>query len=1023
MNVLYVEDNSSDADLLKRALSRKAPQINLEWVTTCKEARAKLEACTPDRPLYDVLLTDMELPDGEGISLIPLLHEQNLPIAVVVITGMRSEEAAVVALKTGINDYVAKQGDYLSRLPNILETALHRYRTETTPHSRALRVLYAEHNASDIDITTLHFLRYAPYIHLETVSSADDVLKKMPSSGKDVRNVCDVLLVDCHLPHMNGIELLKELLEVRSLDLPIVVVAGHGNEESVIQAFRLGATDYVVKHPGYLHKLTGILENAFNRAQLAREQKTLKASEEYFRSLIENASDIIMVIDQNGAVRYASPSYERLLGFTSEEVTKAKAFSFLHPDDESSALHAIANTMADPYTTGPAIELRLRHKDGSWRYIESIGKVLKDPSGQPIVVVNLRDVTERKRTEEALRESEERYHTFINSTSDMVFLKDEYFRYVLVNKELTEFFEKKEEEIIGKTDFELMPEESAHNCRKTDMQALKSSSIVISEETIGDNSYETMKFSVRLSRDRTGVGGFIRDITERRETEAALFESETKYRKVVENSLAGFYIIQDNLFRFVNKRFSEILGYTYEEIVDILGPNDLAHAEDRGMVEENIRKRLSDGIDYIEYDFRALRKDGKVITLKALGSSILYNGKPAATGTLIDITKEKTLESQLRQAQKMEAIGILAGGVAHDFNNILTALTGYGTLLQLKLDKENPLRPYVDQILSASMKGANLTRSLLAFSRKQPITLNPVNLNNIIKGTEKLLKRLLTEDIILKTLLTSDNIMIMADPTQIDQILFNVVTNARDAMTKGGSLTIETKVVILDKEFVTVHGFGEQGKYALLSISDTGAGMDAAVKEHIFDPFFTTKEVGKGTGLGLSTTYGIVKQHKGYITVYSEPGIGTTFRIYLPLTSAAVETDTSSSESIRGGKETVLVAEDDKEVRHLIKNILVEFGYTIIEAKDGEDAINKFNKHKNIDLLILDSVMPKKNGKAVYDEVSATTPHIKVIFTSGYTRDVVLDKGIEDKKFDFIPKPLSPRELLEKVRKVLDKNR
>jgi DNA-binding NtrC family response regulator len=255
-----------------------------------KEARAKLEACTPDRPLYDVLLTDMELPDGEGISLIPLLHERNLPIAVVVITGMRSEEAAVVALKTGINDYVAKQGDYLSRLPNILETALHRYRTETTPHSRALHVLYAEHNASDIDITTLHFLRYTPYIHLETVSSANDVLKKMPSSGKDVRNVCDVLLVDCRLPHMNGIELLKELLEVRSLDLPVVVVAGHGNEESVIQAFRLGAMDYVVKHPGYLHELTGILENAFNRAQLAREQKTLKASEEYFRSLIENPS-------------------------------------------------------------------------------------------------------------------------------------------------------------------------------------------------------------------------------------------------------------------------------------------------------------------------------------------------------------------------------------------------------------------------------------------------------------------------------------------------------------------------------------------------------------------------------------------------------------------------------------------------------------------------------------------------------------------------------------------------------------
>jgi CheY-like chemotaxis protein len=319
------------------------------------------------------------------------------------------------------------------------------------------------------------------------------------------------------------------------------------------------------------------------------------------------------------------------------------------------------------------------------------------------------------------------------------------------------------------------------------------------------------------------------------------------------------------------------------------------------------------------------------------------------------------------------------------------------------------------------MKGAGLTKSLLAFSRKQPISLNPVNLNNIIKGTEKLLKRLLTEDIILKTLLTSDNIMIMADPTQIDQILFNMVTNARDAMPKGGSLTIETKAIILDKEFVTTHGFGEPGKYALLSVSDTGAGMDAAVREHIFDPFFTTKEVGKGTGLGLSTIYGIVKQHNGYVTVYSEPDMGTVFRIYFPLTGAAIETNPSAAETIRGGKETILVAEDDKEVRHLIRNILVEFGYTIIEARDGEDAINKFNKHKNIDLLILDSVMPKKNGKIVYDEISAIIPHIKVIFTSGYTRDVILDKGIEDKQFDFIPKPLSPKDLLEKVREVLDR--
>jgi two-component system, cell cycle sensor histidine kinase and response regulator CckA len=1270
MNILYVEDNSSDADLLKRALSRTTPRITLEWVSTCKEALAKLEICTPDRPLYDLLLTDMELPDGEGISLIPFIRGRNLPIAVVVITGMRSEEAAVAALKAGISDYVAKQGDYLSRLPNILETALHRSRTETTPHSRPLRVLYAEHDASDIDITKLHFSQHAPYIHLETVSSTDDVLKKMPSLGnnvKDVGNICDVLLVHHHLPYINGIELLKELLEVRCLDLPVVIITGHGNEESVIQTFHLGAMDYVIKHPGYVQELIRVLENAFHKTQLAREQKALKASEEYFRSLIENASDIIMVIDRDGSIRYASPSSERSLGFTPEEFTKANALSFLHPDDHVSALDAIAKTTAQPGRTGPTIELRVRHKDGSWRYMEVIGKGLKDISGLTIVAVNMRDITQRKEAEDKLFESEERYRTAIEHSNDGVALVrgDEH---IYVNHKFLDIFGyDKPEEILGTSTYLIAhpsdrPMLIEYNRKRQRGKAVPSQytfkgikrdgtilyievsaapvhlkgepvtlaflrdisarvnaeqKIVESEQSLqailraspigigrvknrvfdwvneymcemsgytfeelegkstrllheSDEEFEAVGKSlnqtgqaehkmlrkdgtirdvlIKISpvnspshiftivdmteqkkaeralrksevlyrtlveksseilflgnadRKRTYVSpnitkilGYtveeflaqsradfihpdsvsigesarswvlehpgesvtfeamnrhkdgrwrwfectarnlleepdintmvlnLRDITERKEAEAALFESETKYRTIVENSLVGFYIIQNDLFRFVNKRFCDIFGYTYEEIVDKLSPIDSAYTEDRKIVKENIHKRLTGLADNIEYEFRALRKDYQIINLKVLGSFTLYNGQPAITGTVIDITREKTLESQLRQAQKMEAIGTLAGGVAHDFNNILTALTGYGTLLQLKLDKGNPLQHYVDQILSASMKGANLTRSLLAFSRKQPITLIPINLNNIIKGTEKLLKRLLTEDIILKTFLTSDNIMIMADPTQVDQILFNLVTNARDAMPKGGSLTIATKTIVLDKEFVAIHGFGQPGKYALLSISDTGTGMDAAVKEHIFDPFFTTKEVGKGTGLGLSTIYGIVKQHNGYVTVYSEPGIGTTIRIYIPLTGAITEANASSSESIRGGKETILVAEDDKEVRNLIKNILVEFGYTIIEAKDGEDATNKFDKHKNIDLLILDSVMPKMNGKAVYDEISATNPHIKVIFTSGYTRDIILDKGIEDKKFDFIPKPLSPKELLEKVREVLDR--
>jgi PAS domain S-box-containing protein len=743
-------------------------------------------------------------------------------------------------------------------------------------------------------------------------------------------------------------------------------------------------------------------------------ERKIVESEQSLQAILK-ASPIGIGRVKNRVIDWVNEFMCRMSGYTFDEL-EGQSTRLLHESDE--AFETVGESLNQ---TGQA-EHRMIRKDGTARDV-----LLKiSPVNNPSHIFTVIDMTEQKEAEEALRKSEVLYRTLAEKSSEILMLGNAEHIRTYVSPNITKILGYSIEEFLAGSHTEFIHPDSLSTEKTARSWILEHPGESVIFETRNrhkNGSWRWFECTACNLLEEPKVNALVmnlKDITERKDAEAALFESETKYRSVVENSLVGFYVIQDNLFRFVNNMFCKIFGFAYEEIVDILGPGDFTHPEDREMVEENLKKRLVDGIDHIEYDFRAVRKDGTTITLKVLGSSILYDGRPAATGTLIDITKEKTLESRLRQAQKMEAIGTLAGGVAHDFNNILTALTGYGTLLQLKLDKGNPLQHYVDQILSASMKGANLTRSLLAFSRKQPISLNPVNLNDIIKGTEKLLKRLLTEDIILRALLTSDDIMIMADPTQIDQILFNMVSNARDAMPKGGSLTIETKVMTLDDAFIKVHGFGQPGKYALLSTSDTGIGMDAAVKEHIFDPFFTTKEVGKGTGLGLSTVYGIVKQHNGYITIYSEPNIGTTVRIYFPLTITTAKTDASSSESIRGGKETILVAEDDGEVRHLVKNILSEFGYTIIEAKDGEDAISKFNKHKNVELLILDSVMPKKNGRAVYDEISTTRPHTKVIFTSGYTRDVILDKGIEDKQFVFIAKPLSPNELLKKVREVLD---
>jgi len=370
----------------------------------------------------------------------------------------------------------------------------------------------------------------------------------------------------------------------------------------------------------------------------------------------------------------------------------------------------------------------------------------------------------------------------------------------------------------------------------------------------------------------------------------------------------------------------------------------------------------------------------------------------------------------------MESIGTLTGGIAHDFNNILTALMGYATLIKMKLDKGSPLGLYVDQVLSASEKAADLTRSLLTFSRQQSVELIPLNINDTIKATKKLLNRLLTEDIELCTSLTKDDTVVMADRSQMDQILFNLVSNARDAMPKGGTLTIGTAIVDVDGGFIRTHGFGKPGRYVVINVSDTGTGMDEATQEKIFDPFFTTKDPGKGTGLGLATVYGIVKQHNGYIIVYSQANRGAAFHVYLPAAMARADEKLDTETPIPRGKETILIAEDDEKVRHIMREALQEYGYKTIEAIDGEDAIDKFKQHRgDIDLIVLDSVMPKKNGREAYEEMRGIDPDIRVLFTSGYTKDIVLDKGIQDKEFDFIAKPLCLEKLLRKVREVLDR--
>jgi PAS domain S-box-containing protein len=509
----------------------------------------------------------------------------------------------------------------------------------------------------------------------------------------------------------------------------------------------------------------------------------------------------------------------------------------------------------------------------------------------------------------------------------------------------------------------------------------------------------------------------------RKRVDEALRESEEKYRTLVENIPQKIFTKdRRSVFVSCNENFARDMGITPEEIAGKTDydffPKELAdkyRSDDMRIMEtgetEGIEEQyiLGDEKVWIYTVKTPLRdKEGNIVGI---------------LGVFSDITERKNLEARLLQAQKMETVGQLAGGIAHDFNNNLTAVIGYAYMLKMKIKDDEDLRDYANRILLLSDRAANLTKSLLAFSRKQLMNPMPVDLNEIIKRVDHLLSRIIGEDIKLQVVLLEEDLIVMADSGQIEQVLMNLATNARDAMPKGGLLTIGTETAYIDHKFIKEHGFGKEGRYALISFADTGIGMDRETREKIFEPFFTTKEVGKGTGLGLSMVYGIIKQHEGYINVYSEPGMGTTFRIYLPLIKAKVEEiKPEVIQPVERGTETILLAEDEIEVKEFTKKMLEEYGYKVITAGSGQKAIDEFKAHKDkIQLVLLDVIMPNKNGKEAYEEIKKIMPDIKVLFMSGYPADIIHKHDIIEKGFAYIEKPASPTKLLRKIREVLGK--
>lgn len=504
--------------------------------------------------------------------------------------------------------------------------------------------------------------------------------------------------------------------------------------------------------------------------------------------------------------------------------------------------------------------------------------------------------------------------------------------------------------------------------------------------------------------------------------------AEENYRSIFENAVEGiFQITPERKFITANPSLARILGYdSPEEIMTTItdvGSQLYVNPE----LANVVGKTLEVSGTVKGFEFEAYRKDQQKIWL-SLNMRLVRDKRRRvlfSEGTVEDISERKHLEEQLRQSQKMEAIGQLAGGVAHDFNNLLTAINGYSSLALQRTNQDERIRSYLEEIRKAGDRAANLTRQLLAFGRKQMLKPLPLNLNDVVSDMNKMLRRLIGEDIRFEAKLDPALKKIKADPGQIEQVLVNLVINSRDAMPQGGSLMLETRNFEVDHEYVRKHLGVPAGSYVMLAVSDTGCGMNSETKARIFEPFFTTKDKGKGTGLGLSTVYGVVKQSGGNIWVYSEPGKGTTIKVYLPQLNTPEETPEIRpvETSAPAGSETILLVEDEDVVRGLARQILEQAGYKVLDASGGEEAIRLCRERSEpIHLLLTDVVMPETSGREIAQRLTSLRPATRVLFMSGYTDDAIVHHGVLDSGVEFIQKPFTPMALAKKVREVLDLN-
>jgi PAS domain S-box-containing protein len=815
--------------------------------------------------------------------------------------------------------------------------------------------------------------------------------------------------------------------------------------------------------------------------ELQEHVNKLRLNEEKYRELVENANSIILRRDAAGNVTFFNEFAQKFFGYTEKEILGKNVVGTIVPETESTGRDL--KWMIEDIARNPDLYINNLNenicRNGDRKWITWTNKPVYDRNQNVAEILCIgNDVTERETAEKMLQLSE-REKTILNEIANIFLtVSDEEMYAEVLTVVLREM--KSPYGIFGFIDEQgnlavpSLTRDVWHECRVSGKSIVFLSDtwghslwsrairekrtfctdgpfhtpeghvpihrfltvpVVFGEETIGvisvankDDGYTT-EDTILLERIASFVSPILharlqRYIQERRRmaAEMGLKESEEKYRLLITNAGEAIFIVQDEFVKFPNPKALEMIGYSAEELAKIPF-HKFIHPSDKDELMKGFTKNPEGERRAEAYRFRIINKSGKEIWGQLSTAPIVWDGKPGTLCFLSDVTKEKDMETRFMHAQRMEAVGRLAGGVAHDFNNKLMVIIGHTELALMNVAPSDPLHTHLREIDTAARRSADLTRQLLTFARKQTIAPRVIDLNDTVSGMLNMLRRLIGEDIDLAWIPEAEVWPVKMDPSQIDQVLANLCLNARDAIAGPGKVIVRTENITFDDAYCTGLAEVVPGDYVLLAVSDDGCGMDEETQVHLFEPFFTTKDIGLGTGLGLATVYGIVKQNQGFINLSSEPGQGTTFKLYFPRHKAgpAEILPRREVETPPGGRETVMIVEDEEALLEICEKILKELGYTVLIAGSPGEAIHLTEKHSgNIDLLITDVVMPEMNGRALVERLASIKPGFKCLYMSGYTADAISHQGILEKGVHFIQKPFSIKGLSAKVREVLD---